>query len=1547
MGFGFSQKSFSIRTHLFSFLLVLLLLVLFSASTFAATLSTQQYNDLSAIMNTHFDYFLSSTAVTVYGMPVGAYKVGDRSRFGYSNPTEWGYLLQAYIAAAERGKITKSAALAKITTTLNTVKALQDTAGQNYNYLFYPYYKVTASYYPGVDVFPYHDSSPDIPSIDNGLFYQSLVIVDGWAIDNNYSALSTLSKSIYSRMKFDGFIFTQGTNKYAAHIINANTGLRGASKWDVYADEGGLMAVIEYLSGSTDLSTFTTLISSQMRSSATWNGITVKEAAWFSSMFTWGVRSLAGIPVIGTSYSKDSFVPATEAQLAYGTLLGVTYPGFSDAMTQGFVGYYLPPNLSGQVPSTAPAHSTPHAFFLPLNVLPDLKQTTLDILMTKISMVKDDNAGYYFNTGTYPFGFVVTTSPYANQTSYNGVNTSDGKNIFETLSQSYIALSAFNALQYQDGSKDFQYFLKKVPGVKSKVDSVQNVLYNIPIIVCSSDSECNDNNSNTQDICANAGTASSVCTYASIRCINDLQCNDNNSLTMDVCVNSGTSSSSCTNTPIAITCSSNVQCGADGYLGTAFCLGNNSTQTYRTYICSNGGTINSVCSSSDSNTTITACDSPQICNAGNCMTPACTISEQCGTNAFVGNAFCNTNDIWGTFRTFTCNNPGTISAACSSVDANQLKTSCSVGQICNNALCITPTCSTDLNCNDNNFFTFDKCINPGTISSSCTHQAIACLNDAACDDSNANTQDVCTNPGTISSACSYTPIRCINDSQCNDNNFLTTDVCLSPATTSSSCTNTPTASTCVNPISNMQVTSSIAFCPQSQAFTNMNIVADNVVVDCGNTQIFPGYNGTVFTIIDRNNVTIKNCRVTREANIIINIQRSKNIAIIDNNFSSSWDSSIYVTDSNFITITNNDVYGSDYGAAVYFSRVNDSLIQQNQLHDNGRVGTWYFAGGIYLESSQRNKIINNNIYDNKRAFEIRTSSNNIFTGNTLCTNYYRSECINATSNSASGNRIGIDDALECTFLANQSTICGQTCVSSSKVNGASVLCNCSDLQSVSNNLSGNYVLGQDINCSETKNWNGGAGFNPIGNSNQGFTGIFDGNRKIISDLYINKPSAKQVGLFVYTFRATIKDVGLVNSNITGGTQVGALTGFFVGSINNSYSTGKVNGIDQVGGLVGWNGGTISDSYSTANVSGTNNVGGLAGYSMYGECVINNSFSTGKIVGTGDNVGGLMGAFNGCKINNSSSVGSVIGKSNVGGLVGFSGVYGSLDGSLINNSYSAGDVNGASNVGGLVGNLDYYFKVNNSYSIGKVIGQNNVGGLVGYSPWKTVTNSFWDINSSGQIISAGGIGKTTSEMKTKLTFRDWDFNNNWKEVSNNYPILNWQQESAPLSVPALALDSASESVNSSPSVLSLNSTQSEVDCSAGQVCGNAISTVSTNNSGGSSGSGSSGGSGRSGAPIVVTIPVVDQNKIIDSDENVFVDKSIVAQLDSSSNQQIRGVEEIVVPSFSIKEAPKENTLGPTAFFGLDTTSSISFGVIFILVILIILTVNQIVKKKKNI
>jgi hypothetical protein len=86
----------------------------------------------------------------------------------------------------------------------------------------------------------------------------------------------------------------------------------------------------------------------------------------------------------------------------------------------------------------------------------------------------------------------------------------------------------------------------------------------------------------------------------------------------------------------------------------------------------------------------------------------------------------------------------------------------------------------------------------------------------------------------------------------------------------------------------------------------------------------------------------------------------------------------------------------------------------------------------------------------------------------------------------------------------------------------------------------------------------------------------------------------------------------------------------------------------------------------------------------------------------------------------------------------------------------------------------------------VIGEWYVGGLVGQN-WGTVSNSFWDTETSGQATSAGGIGKTPVQMKNIYTFSSAGWNivavanlgthnpsSIWNIVNGQtYPFLSWQ------------------------------------------------------------------------------------------------------------------------------------------------------------------------------
>ena len=201
---------------------------------------------------------------------------------------------------------------------------------------------------------------------------------------------------------------------------------------------------------------------------------------------------------------------------------------------------------------------------------------------------------------------------------------------------------------------------------------------------------------------------------------------------------------------------------------------------------------------------------------------------------------------------------------------------------------------------------------------------------------------------------------------------------------------------------------------------------------------------------------------------------------------------------------------------------------------------------------------------------------------------------------------------------------------------------------VSSNLYIGYKLTKNLdftndnsysNTSNKSGWTGGSGWNPIGT----FTGTFDGEGHTISNLLIDRSG--YVGLFGRVDGATIRNVGLVNPNVTGGNdaEVGSLVGRQKnGTIRNCYvSGGSSTGGKRtnVSGLVGGQeGGTISTCYvkGGSSTGGANSdVGGLVGWHQRGTIracyVFNRSLSgetnAGILVGTLD-AGSLIASYAG-------------------------------------------------------------------------------------------------------------------------------------------------------------------------------------------------------------------------------------------------------------------------------------------------------------------------------
>ena len=230
-----------------------------------------------------------------------------------------------------------------------------------------------------------------------------------------------------------------------------------------------------------------------------------------------------------------------------------------------------------------------------------------------------------------------------------------------------------------------------------------------------------------------------------------------------------------------------------------------------------------------------------------------------------------------------------------------------------------------------------------------------------------------------------------------------------------------------------------------------------------------------------------------------------------------------------------------------------------------------------------------------------------------------------------------------------------------------------DLNNIRNNLSGKYILMNDIDLS-------GINWVSIGSSSSGFSGELNGNGYVIKNLTMTANSSNLQGLFGYIENGKVSNLGLEAAHIAGSYLSGILSEEAKNAIiSNCYSTGFVGGDDSCGGLVGaMTGGTITNSYSSASV-----------YSGV--------------------VGGLIGSGDGTTISNCYATGSLSGGTQ-GGLVGKGKVY-------ISNSYATGHISSGSSApglsyGGLIAEASSGSTVTNCYFNTETTGQ-TVGDGGGY------------------------------------------------------------------------------------------------------------------------------------------------------------------------------------------------------------------------------------------
>lgn len=320
------------------------------------------------------------------------------------------------------------------------------------------------------------------------------------------------------------------------------------------------------------------------------------------------------------------------------------------------------------------------------------------------------------------------------------------------------------------------------------------------------------------------------------------------------------------------------------------------------------------------------------------------------------------------------------------------------------------------------------------------------------------------------------------------------------------------------------------------------------------------------------------------------------------------------------------------------------------------------------------------------------------------------------------------------------------------LNAQTPIGNRADLEAISNNLSGNYILTADIDLS-------GADWVPLGSNANKFVGTLDGNGHIITGLRYNNTNSdnidypggsRKVGLFsVIGSNGVVKKLGFEKANVVGGKHVGVIAGTLDGTavvekcyVGNSYiETG-----DHGGSIAGniFNGAIIRNCYSNAEVYSRNNqAGGLVGVFNNNNTTISKSYFSG-VVRSG-NAAGIVTIRDAAKptIEYCLNLASyVLGSSNL-------------------RVVAAEDCNRTA-----------------LYSLENTFTSSDKNNFVTTGTVPTGDENYGDTKRHGANVPGGDANaKSAGQTAFYENVLNWDFTNTWKFLGDGYPVLQWQTTQA--------------------------------------------------------------------------------------------------------------------------------------------------------------------------
>ena len=361
--------------------------------------------------------------------------------------------------------------------------------------------------------------------------------------------------------------------------------------------------------------------------------------------------------------------------------------------------------------------------------------------------------------------------------------------------------------------------------------------------------------------------------------------------------------------------------------------------------------------------------------------------------------------------------------------------------------------------------------------------------------------------------------------------------------------------------------------------------------------------------------------------------------------------------------------------------------------------------------------------------------------------------------------------------------------------------NAPQLNDIRQNLSGKYILMNDIDLSSWGEWSP-IGYNSTGlNEATAFRGVFDGNGYVIKNINVDivrERAHALAGLFGQTYMATISNLGVMSGRISAKASVYYARSYAGGIIGEAYDSEIINCFNSA---------TIyAQAEASSNIGTESKAGGIIGQSI--NSLIRSCFNLGTIEtfgGEGSSTcdcGGIIGLSMDSEVStcyNNGTINSYGAKygSDLGGIIGVFITEDDVNHN-IKDCYNTGNINGKAieyiagyeGLGGIIGAVrnSGFLSIFNCYNTGTITSQPTnqsnyifIGGLLGHNEYRFEANYCYYLNNLESAVGYGAnillknvSALTTSQIKIQSSFNGFDFESIWKissTMNNGSPYLS--------------------------------------------------------------------------------------------------------------------------------------------------------------------------------